>query len=89
MSLLPLPSNCVALAELPNPECSQSALMELFGTLQHPYIYPVLDLGFFKSDTIDYACLVMPFNSKGSLKDLIYKVRRKHRSKIHSQVSQA
>lgn len=62
--------------------------MELFGTLQHPYIYPVLDLGFFKSDTVDYACLVMPFNSKGSLKDLIYKVSsvaRRERSQISSR----
>lgn len=74
MTLLPLPSNCVALEELPDSECSRKVFMELFGTLQHPYIYPILDLGFFDSESRVYACLVMPFNPKGSLKDIIYKV---------------
>lgn len=74
MTLLPLPSNCIALEELPNSECPQGVLMELLGSLQHPYIYPTLDLGFFHSDPHHYACLVMPFCQKGSLKELIYKV---------------
>lgn len=74
MTLLPLPSNCIALEELPNSECPQGVLMELLGSLQHPYIYPTLDLGFFHSEPHHYACLVMPFNPKGSLKELIYKV---------------
>lgn len=74
MTLLPLPPDCVALEELPPSECPQGVLMELFGSLQHPYIYPVLDLGFFPTDSNHYACLVMPFNARGSLKDLIYKV---------------
>lgn len=74
MSLLPLPPNSVALEELPNAECPQGILSELLGSLQHPYIYPILDLGFFHSEPLHYACLVMPFNSRGSLKDLIYKV---------------
>ncbi|XP_053692329.1 uncharacterized protein LOC128740788 [Sabethes cyaneus] len=73
MTLLPLPSDCIALEELPPSECPQGVLMELLGSLQHPYIYPVLDLGFFPTDTHQYACLVMPFNARGSLKDLIYK----------------
>ncbi|CAO1301121.1 unnamed protein product [Diamesa serratosioi] len=73
MTLLPLPPDCVALEELPNSECPQNILMELLGSLQHPYIYPILDLGFFHTETHHYACLVMPFNSRGSLKDLIYK----------------
>ncbi|XP_055545831.1 uncharacterized protein LOC129730492 isoform X3 [Wyeomyia smithii] len=73
MTLLPLPSDCIALEELPPSECPQGVLMELLGSLQHPYIYPVLDLGFFPTDTHHYACLVMPFNPRGSLKDLIYK----------------
>lgn len=74
MTLLPLPPNSVALEELPNAECPQGILMELLGSLQHPYIYPILDLGFFHSEPHHYACLVMPFNPRGSLKDLIYKV---------------
>ncbi|XP_055643448.1 uncharacterized protein LOC129779778 isoform X3 [Toxorhynchites rutilus septentrionalis] len=73
MTLLPLPPDCVALEELPPSECPQGVLMELFGSLQHPYIYPVLDLGFFPTESNHYACLVMPFNQRGSLKDLIYK----------------
>lgn len=75
MTLLPLPPNCVALEELPTSECPQGILMELLGSLQHPYIYPILDLGFHNTDTHHYACLVMPFNPRGSLKDLIYKVK--------------
>lgn len=74
MTLLPLPPNSVALEELPNAECPQGILMELLGSLQHPYIYPILDLGFFHAEPHHYACLVMPFNPRGSLKDLIYKV---------------
>lgn len=49
--------------------------MELLGSLHHPYIYPVLDLGFLRNSSHNYACLVTPFNSRGSLKDLIFKVR--------------
>lgn len=48
--------------------------MELLGSLHHPYIYPVLDLGFLRNSSHNYACLVTPFNSRGSLKDLIFKV---------------
>lgn len=75
MTLLPIPSDCIALEELPPSDNPKGILMELLGSLQHPYIYPVLDLGFLQSDSHHYACLVMPFNNRGSLKDLIYKVR--------------
>jgi PX domain-containing protein kinase-like protein len=74
MTLLPLPPNCVALEELPTSESPQGVLMELLGSLQHPYIYPILDLGFHNTEHLHYVCLVMPFNQRGSLKDLIYKV---------------
>lgn len=74
MTLLPIPPDCVALEELPPSECPKGVLMELLGSLQHPYIYPVLDLGFLYTNSTNYACLVMPFNPRGSLKDLIYKV---------------
>lgn len=74
MTLLPIPPDCVALEELPPSECPKGVLMELRGSLQHPYIYPVLDLGFLYANSTNYACLVMPFNQRGSLKDLIYKV---------------
>lgn len=78
MTLLQIPSDCVALDEMPPSECPKVALMELLASLQHPYIYPVLDLEFLYSNQTHYACLVMPFNSRGSLKDLIYKVSVKN-----------
>lgn len=74
MSLVQLPADCVALEEMPPSECPKGVLMELLASLQHPYIYPVLDLGIFYTNQTHYACLVMPFNARGSLKDLIYKV---------------
>lgn len=74
MTLVQIPPDCVALDEMPASECPKGVLMELLASLQHPYIYPVLDLGVFYSNQTHYACLVMPFNSRGSLKDLIYKV---------------
>lgn len=77
MNLIPLPSDCVALEELAPSDSPKGVLMELLGSLQHPYIYPVLDLGIFYSNQTHYACLVMPFNARGSLKDLIYKVNGK------------
>ena len=60
-------------------KCDQSTrttLLDLFLNLQHPYIYPVLDLEFRESPTGEetYIILVIPFNGKGSLKDLISKV---------------
>lgn len=74
MTLFSLPPDCIALEELPPSECPKGVLMELLGSLQHPYIHPVLDLDFFHTEFHHYACLVMPFNQSGSLKDLIYKV---------------
>ncbi|XP_059617970.1 slowpoke-binding protein isoform X2 [Phlebotomus argentipes] len=73
MTLLPIPPDCIALEELPPSQCLKGVFMELLGSLQHPYIYPVLDLGFLNFESRNYACLVMPFNPRGSLKDLIYK----------------
>lgn len=72
MTLQELPESI--LEELLSSECPQSVLMELLGSLNHPYIYPVLDLDFFHTPIHHYVCLVMPFNNRGSLKDLIYKV---------------
>ncbi|XP_033159289.1 serine-rich adhesin for platelets isoform X6 [Drosophila mauritiana] len=74
-TLLPLPPDCVAFEDLPPNECAREILMELLGSLHHPYIYPVLDLGFLRNNSYNYACLVTPFNSRGSLKDLIYKAQ--------------
>lgn len=75
MTIIPLPSDCVALEELRPCDSPKSILMELLGSLQHPYIYPILDLELFISNHRNFACLVMPFNARGSLKDLIYKVQ--------------
>ncbi|KRJ97354.1 serine-rich adhesin for platelets isoform X4 [Drosophila yakuba] len=74
-TLLPLPPDCVAFEDLPPNESAREILMELLGSLHHPYIYPVLDLGFLRNSSYNYACLVTPFNSRGSLKDLIYKAQ--------------
>nr|XP_036678597.1 serine-rich adhesin for platelets isoform X4 [Drosophila suzukii] len=75
LTLLPLPPDCVAFEDLPPNESAREILMELLGSLHHPYIYPVLDLGFLRNTSYNYACLVTPFNSRGSLKDLIYKAQ--------------
>jgi len=71
LTLVPLSSNCAI-------ECNPSTrgtILELFLALQHPYIYPVLDLDFREVSGHTYVILVLPFNNMGSLKDLIYKVR--------------
>ncbi|XP_069688426.1 slowpoke-binding protein isoform X3 [Periplaneta americana] len=71
LTLVPLSSNCAI-------ECNPSTrgtILELFLALQHPYIYPVLDLDFRDVSGQTYVILVLPFNNKGSLKDLIYKSR--------------
>ncbi|KAK7602041.1 hypothetical protein V9T40_009482 [Parthenolecanium corni] len=51
-------------------------IMDLFLALQHPYIYPILDLEFIEANVQKKNAniiVVLPFNNKGSLKDLIYK----------------
>lgn len=74
MTWIPLSADCVALEELSPFNSAKDVMMELLGSLQHPYIYPVLDLGIFLSNQSHCACLVMPINARGSLKDYIYKV---------------
>lgn len=74
MTWIPLAANCVALEDLSTFNSPKSVLMELLCSLQHPYVYPVLDLGIFYSNPLHCACLVMPINVRGSLKDYIYKV---------------
>lgn len=80
MTWIPLPADCVALEELSPFNSAKDVLMELLCSLQHPYIYPVLDLNIFFSHHNHCACLVMPINSRGSLKDYIYKVSEKNRN---------
>lgn len=77
VTLLSVSSDCPALSEefSVTSEDNPGILMELLGQIQHPYIYPILDLNFFHTSNMTFACLVMPFNRTGSLKDLIYKVR--------------
>ncbi|XP_054745028.1 uncharacterized protein LOC129249318 isoform X2 [Anastrepha obliqua] len=75
LTLLPLPPDCVAFEDLPANENPKPMLMELLGSLHHPYIYPILDLGFLQLSSSNFACLVTPFNSRGSLKDLIYRTQ--------------
>lgn len=65
-------------------ECSpdtRRTILDLFLTLQHPYIYPVLDVEFVEGATdpeTTFITLVLPFNKDGSLKDHIYKVFFNH-----------
>ncbi|CAH0725483.1 unnamed protein product, partial [Brenthis ino] len=63
--LMPLSSKCPI---EPN-ERSRGLIMELFRALHHPYIYPVLDVELCNG----HALTVLPYNSQGSLKDLLYK----------------
>ncbi|CAD0202436.1 unnamed protein product [Chrysodeixis includens] len=65
LTLMPLTSKC----PIEQGERSKGLIMELFRALHHPYIYPVLDLELCNG----HALTVLPFNARGSLKDLIYK----------------
>ncbi|XP_063829686.1 slowpoke-binding protein isoform X1 [Ostrinia nubilalis] len=65
LTLMPLTNKC----PVEPTERSRGLIMELFRALHHPYICPVLDLELCNG----HALAVLPFNSRGSLKDLIYK----------------
>lgn len=57
-------------------QITRRIILDLFLALQHPYIYPILDLEFIEGNTQNKNAniiVVLPFNNKGSLKDLIYK----------------
>lgn len=77
MTWISIPDDCAAVEDLARFNSPKSVLMELLCSLQHPYVYPVLDLGIFFSSPSHCACLVMPINDRGSLKDYIYKVSRR------------
>ncbi|KAF5270597.1 hypothetical protein FQA39_LY01335 [Lamprigera yunnana] len=47
---------------------TSETVLALFRGLQHPYIYPVLDIQFLETQ----AALISPLNHGGSLRDLIY-----------------
>ncbi|XP_060804906.1 slowpoke-binding protein [Amyelois transitella] len=65
LTLMPLTNKC----PIDPSERSRGLIMELFRALHHPYICPVLDLELCSG----HALAVLPFNARGSLKDLIYK----------------
>ncbi|XP_021202490.2 slowpoke-binding protein [Bombyx mori] len=65
LTLMPLTNKC----PIEQGDRSKALIMELFRALHHPYIYPVLDLEMCNG----HALTVLPFNARGSLKDLIYK----------------
>ncbi|CAB3375900.1 Hypothetical predicted protein [Cloeon dipterum] len=54
-------------------QTSRETLQDLFVSLQHPYIYPVLDVDFAELSGKNQVITVLPLNQKGSLKDFIYK----------------
>lgn len=66
--MMPVSDNCPILCNT----TTQQALIELFVAFQHPYIYPILDVDFMFLNQQQFVVLIMPFNDKGSLKDLIY-----------------
>ncbi|XP_039285388.1 slowpoke-binding protein isoform X2 [Nilaparvata lugens] len=71
LTLVPRSSNCPIACDAE----TRTTILDLFLALQHPYIYPILDLEFQEASTTSsdtYIILVLPFNNKGSLKDLIY-----------------
>lgn len=72
LTLVPKSVNCPIQCDTD----TRNSVLDLFLALQHPYIYPVLDLEFrdSASGSQTFVVLVLPFNNKGSLKDLIYKV---------------
>ncbi|GIY62182.1 slowpoke-binding protein [Caerostris extrusa] len=51
---------------------TRQILLDLFLALQHPYIYPVLDIDRKIVMEQEYVIAVLPFNYEGSLKDVIY-----------------
>ena len=53
---------------------AKQVLHELFLAIQHPYIYPVLDIDRKVIMEQEYVITVVPFNEEGTLKDLIYQV---------------
>lgn len=73
LTLVPKSANCPIQCD----SDTRQIILDLFLALHHPYIYPVLDLEFREGaqNSQTFIVLVLPFNSKGSLKDLIYKVR--------------
>lgn len=52
---------------------TKKILSELFLALQHPYIYPILDVDFKTMAEETFVIIIFPFNCHGSLKDLIYR----------------
>ncbi|XP_014239405.1 slowpoke-binding protein isoform X2 [Cimex lectularius] len=71
LTLVPKGPGCILKCD----SSTRATVLDLFLNLQHPYIYPVLDLEFRGSPSTQetYIVLVIPYNAKGSLKDLIYK----------------
>lgn len=51
---------------------ARQVLLELFLIIQHPYIYPVLDIDRKIIMDQEYVIAVLPFNNEGTLKDMIY-----------------
>lgn len=69
LTLIPRGPNCPVQC---NSE-TREIILDLFLALQHPYIYPVLDINFRNVGNKSYIFTTLPFNDKGSLKDFIYK----------------
>ncbi|XP_076310859.1 slowpoke binding protein isoform X2 [Tachypleus tridentatus] len=68
LTMAPVNANCLVNCNA----ATQWALLEIFLAFQHPYVYPILDITFITLADQQYVVTVMPFNEKGSLKDLLY-----------------
>ncbi|XP_017782525.1 PREDICTED: slowpoke-binding protein isoform X2 [Nicrophorus vespilloides] len=64
LSLVEVPQQC----PLQTTATTRETMLELFRSLQHPYIHPILDVEFWDIG----AAFICPLNYSGSLKDLIY-----------------
>lgn len=66
LTMVPWSTQCV----ISFTKSTKKTLKELFSLLQHPYLYPVMDVDFvFEHNLVMF---IHPFRSGGSLKDVIY-----------------
>ncbi|KAG8183224.1 hypothetical protein JTE90_005673 [Oedothorax gibbosus] len=68
LTMTPMAEMC----PIKNTSETRQVLLDLFLALQHPYIYPVLDIDRKIVMEQEYVIAVLPFNEEGTLKDVIY-----------------
>lgn len=68
LSMVPLYDQCLLTLD----KEGVTALTDLLHGLQHPYLYPVVEIDYIPPDK-NFVVVIQPLAPKGSLKDLIYK----------------